>query len=230
MALHNIFGPLREYHKVQPGTLRHTDELFSEWRTNHDLRRLQFYPADGALYTLRNKECLLAITREPQNVVLQDVDRAYRQLTSGQGSYFPDAVAAERSLRHEDTIIINLDGLGLVKLNDQYGFFTVNPKTMNDEQKRVVKRICGPDETNLDLNLGMFAEAGKTLYPTVLMPDFVRRVLKENKQKFLARASWLSSFGDSTSAEARDRCVMYCSYLRGMRKNLDVSQRTNLTQ
>lgn len=219
MALENVTENLLAYKELEPGTFQHVDQLTTERRTDHGLRSQWFYTADGELYTVQNKVHLWAITREPQNLVLQNIDEAYRQLT-GQGNYFSDAKAALVSLEHADTIVVDLKGLKLVKDNDQYGHFVVDPKKvkkLNSEQRRAAQRIYGPDEDKFGLNMEMFAKAGKTPYVFVPMPDYVQSTLRTNDKKFLGRASWLSDFNGSSNFNANVRNVNNHSALRGVR-------------
>lgn len=220
MALENITGNLLSYKELEPGTFQHSDQLSTERRTNHGLRTQWFYTADGEIYTVQKKGCLLAITREPQNLVLQDIDEAYKQLT-GQDNYFPEAEAGRASLEHKDTVVVDLKGLKLVKDNDQYGHFVVDPKKtkkLNYEQKRAAQRIYGPDEENFGLNMEMFAKAGKTPYVFVLMPDYVQGKLRSNDKEFLGRASLLFNFNVNSNFLADDRYVSNHYALRGVRK------------
>src|SRR3989338_6039667 len=128
MTLENVTGNLLAYKKLVPGTFQHVDQLTTERRTNHGLRNEWFYTADGELYTVQEGKHLWVITREPQNLVLKNIDEAYWQLT-GQGNYFPDTEAAQTSLKHKDSVVIDLKELKLVRDGgNQYGYFVVNPK------------------------------------------------------------------------------------------------------
>ena len=221
MALENVTGSLLAYKQLEPGTFLHVDQLTTERRTNHELRNQWFYTADGELYTVQKREHLWVITREPQNLVLENIDDAYRQLTIGKGNYFPDAEAAQFSLEHDDSVVVNLKGLKLVKDNDQYGYFVVDPraiKELNSEQRKAAQRIYGPDEDNFCLNMEMFAEAGKTPYVFVLMPNYVQGALRSNDKKFLGRASWLDSFNGNSLFGADGRSVNLHNALRGVRR------------
>lgn len=220
MALENVTGNLLAYKELEPGSLQDGDKITTERRTSHKLRDRSFYTGDGELYTVQEKECLWAITREPQNLVLQNIDEAYKQLT-GQGNYFPEAEAGRVSLNHEDTIVVDLKGLELVKNNDQYGHFVVNPnavKKLNSEQKKAAQRIYGPDEDNFGLNMEMFAEAGKTPYVFILLPDYVQDTLRRNDEEFLMRASWLVSFNYNSNFNALGCGVNGHLALRGVRR------------
>jgi len=218
MALETVTGSLLAYKELEPGTFQHVDQITTERRDNRGLRDRWFYTADGELYTVQKRKHLWVITREPQNLVLRNIDEAYRQLTS-QGNYFPDAEAAKTSLEHEDSVVIDLKGLRLARDNDQYGHFAVNPravKKLNPEQRRAAQRIYGPDEKKFGLNMEMFAEARKTLYVFVLTPDYVQGALRNNDQKFLGRASWLNYFNNDFYVDVRYVDSRYA--LRGVRR------------
>jgi len=175
---------------------------------------------------------LWAITREPQNLVLQNIDEAYKQLTN-QGNYFPDTEAAQTSLEHKDTVVVNLRELGLVKYNHQHrdGYFEVNPEAvtrLNYEQRKAAQRIYGPDEENFGLNMEMFAEARTNPRVYVLMPDYVQSTLRSNDEKFVGRASWLGSFYNGSIFLADDRYVNYRYNLRGVRRAITVGAKNEV--
>ena len=168
MTLENISGNLLTYKELEKGTFQHSDQLTTERRTNpitedgQDLRNQWFYTADGELYTVQKGKSLWAITREPQNLVLQNIDEAYNQLVQT-GNYFPDAEAGQSALEHDDTIVVDIAGLKLKKNSKEYGHFAVDPRKvnkLNSQQKLAAQRIYGSDEENFGLNMEMFAEAG----------------------------------------------------------------------
>ena len=224
MTLENITGTLLAYKELEPGTFLHVDQLTTERRTNIELRDQSFYAADGAMYTVDRSKPLWVITREPQNLVLQNIDKAYRQLYRlliGQRNYFPDAEAAQSSLEHSGSLIVNLEGLDLVRVNDEYGHFVVDPRNvqqLNSEQKKAAQRIYGPDEDNFGLNMEMFAEAGKTPPVFVLMPDYVQDTLRSNDKAFLGRASLLSGFNVDSSFSALVHGSDFRGRVRGVRR------------
>ena len=227
MVLENITGTLLAYKGLEPGTFLHGDQLTTERRTNIELRNQRFYTADGELYTVQKREHLWVITREPQNLVLENIDDAYRQLTE-KGNYFPDAQAAQTSLDHANTVVVDLKGLKLVKDNDQLGHFVVEPrnvKNLNSEQRKAAQRLYGPDEENFGLNMDMFAEAGQTPYIFVLMPDYVQDTLRSNDKTFLERASWLSNFDLGSTFNAGGRSFGGRGRVRGVRRE-EVARRT----
>ena len=107
---------------------------------------------------------------------------------------------------------------------DEYGHFVIHPKKvkeLNSQQKIVALRIYGPDEENFGLNMEMFAEAKRTPHVFALMPDDVKRTLRSNDKKFLARASWLDmSFIDDSDFCATACCVNYVMACRGVRRGI----------
>ena len=228
MILENVIGDLLAYKGLEPGTFQHVDQITTERRDNLGLRNQCFYTADGELYTVQKGKHLCVITREPQNLVLENIDEAYRQLT-GQGNYFPDVEAAKASLEHEDSVVLDLKGLELLRGNDQYGHFVVNPNALNklnSEQQRAAERIYGPDKESFGLNMKMFVEAGRTPTVYVLMPNYVNGTLRDNNEKFLGRASWLNYFSINSSFNANDRFVFNRDALRGVPRVIAERRRT----
>ena len=221
MTLETITGNLLAYKKLEPGTFQHVYQLTTERSENHALKTGNFYTADGNIYTVQKENVVWAITREPQNLVLENIDEAYRQLTS-QGNYFPNAEAAQSSVDHKDSVVVDLKGLNLVKDNDdQYGYFVVDPKAvkkLNSEQRKAAQRIYGLDEDNFGLNMDLFAEAGKNPCVLVLMPEYVQGTLRSNGKEFLGRASWLNSFYAPSSSNALGHLVARYFDLRGVRR------------
>ena len=220
MTLENITGNLLAYKQLEPGTFLHVDQLTIERRTNIRFRYQRLYAADGAMYTVDRSKPLWVITREPQNLVLQNIDEAYRQLT-GQWNYFPDTESARVSVAHPDSVEVDLKGLELVRDNVEYGRFRVDPRNvqqLNSEQRKAAQRIYGPDEENFSLNMEMFAEAKKTPSVFVLMPDYVQDTLRSNDQEFLGRVSLLSGFNVDSSFSALVCNVGGCDCLRGVRR------------
>jgi len=218
MTLENIAGDLLAYKELEQGTFQHVDQLTTKRRTNPALRSQWFYTADGASYTVQKEKNLWVITRETQNVVLQNIDEAYRQLTA-QGNYFPDAHSAQFLLEHEDSVVVDLKGLELVKVDEQNGYFFLDPtaiKNLNYEQRKAAQRIYGPYEDNFGQNMDMFAKAGKTPRVFVLMPDYVQGTLRSNDQQFVGRVSWLVSLYCNSNFYANGRGVNGHSSLRGV--------------
>ena len=222
MTLETVTGSLLAYKELEPGTFQHVDQLTTERRTNSGLRKQCFYTADGELYTAQKENVVWAITREPQNLVLKNIDEAYRQLRD-HSNYFPDAQEAQTSLNHVDTVVVDLKGLELVKNYDQYGHFVVDPKTvkkLNSEQRKAAQRIYDPDEDNFGLNMEMFAKAGKISYIFVLIPDYVEDTLRRNSTKILGLASWLNNYSSSSHFNADGRNVNNHFALRGVRREV----------
>lgn len=111
--LESIPGDLLAYKQLEPGSMRHGYEITTERRTctdmklSEELRDNPFYTADGQLYTAKKKEVLWGITKLPQNLVLRNIDEAYRQLKET-GNYFPHTEEAKVSFEHADTVVVDL--------------------------------------------------------------------------------------------------------------------------
>ena len=228
MTLETFDGNLKKaYAQIQPGSMLHVDQLTNERRLNpitesgEDLRGQYFYTADGNLYTVRQGEVLWGITREPQNLILQNIGEASHRLTKN-GNYFPNAEEAASSFDHLDTVKVDVWGLELreMEYTQEYGFFVINPgkvKELNDEQKLAATRIFGPDENNFGQNMEMFSRVDKSPYILVLMPDYVGNVLKNNNKEYLARASRLGSYSNP-NFYAYDSELDFHHRIRGVRK------------
>lgn len=211
MVLETVDGDLLKYKELEPDSLEHSDQITTERQTDHSLRGRAFHTADGNLYTIRRNKNLWAVTRLPQNLILSDIDEAYRQLT-GQGNYFPSLRKARRALNHEDTVIVEHEGLELKQdYPEEYGYFVINPRdvgALNSQRRIAAQRVFGPDEKSFYKNIDMFAEARIMPRVYALMPDYVRKVLKESDKKFLMRASWLNDFYYDSNFLALDRSVL----------------------
>ena len=216
--LKTIPGNLLVYGQLQAGTFQHADQLTTERRTNPELRKVALYTADGNVYTSQKNQVLWGITRLPQNLVLQNLPKAYRQLTST-GNYFPAATAAQASFVHPDTVVIEMSGLNLEKDSEEYGHFKLDPtrvKRLSSQQKLAVQRLFGPDEDNFRQNMEMFVKAGITPSVYVLLPEYLQAILEAQKAEFVGRASRLGSFGNGSCFVADVRDVDNDFRLRGV--------------
>ena len=221
MQLETLTGDLRTYRQLEKGTFQHADQLTAERRTNPELRGQWIYTADGNIYGKEKRKDIWAITREPQNLVLQNLEQAFADLTNPLiNNYFPDSAKAKKALRHPDTVIVDVKGLELEKDSVEYGHFVVDPKNvkrLNSQQNLAVLRIFGPDEANLAQNMETFAQAGKSPYVFVLLPSYVNGTLASHGMKYLGRASWL---GDDISFYANSRSINLHDRLRGVRRGV----------
>ncbi len=229
-ALENIEGNLRDaYIQLQPGTMLHSDQLTTERRTDLTLRELSFYTADCNIYHLFKDvkdEVLWGIVREPQNLILQNLDDAFDQFKIS-GNYFSQYQEAYDVFWHDDTVVVEIEALELAKYNDKCGHFGINPKDtkkLNLARRITAQRIFGPDKDNFAENMEMFAKEGINPEIFVLMPDYVKRALHDAGKSYLARASWLGSFdyGSRFIAGGRDIDVNY--RVRGVRRSASVSE------
>ena len=208
-----VAGNLLAYSRLKPGSFQHADEITNLRRTHPDpqkrkeLRENPFYTADGELYTVQKGNVLWGITRLPQNLVLQNLPEAYRQLNEN-SNYFPPVREARVSFGHRDTVVIDVEGLELEGNNSESGRFDINPRNvrrLNSERRKAARRIYGPDQESFGLNMEMFAKAGKSPLVYCLLPEYVQEKLKEERKKFLGRASWLYGFSGHSGFGADDR-------------------------
>jgi hypothetical protein len=204
MTLENVTGTLLSYRQFYPNTVQHVDQITNQRRINPELRYQRFYPADGNLYATKNNGCLFAITREPQNLFLQNVETACQQITN-QGNYFPNSDEANNSFNHENTFVADLNRLRLIQHNSEYGHFVVYSKSirgLSSLQRMIVQRIFGPDKDSFLKNIELFKEAKINPRIYLLMPDYVQNILKKYNHQFLCRPTWLDFlyFGSNFNA------------------------------
>ena len=218
----NISGNLKDaYKQVQPGTLRHVDELMNERRTNAELRTQWFYTGDGVFYFMNEKTPQLAMTREADNLVLRHIDDAFTQLTST-GNYCPDRAEADAAIKAPATEVFNLTQLKLTKENDEFSSMEISTtkyNKLNPEQRRLAERVYGQGD-DFVANMAMLKEAKIDVTRVwVLNPSYVREHAKDSP---LARASWLNYFNNSSDFDAIDRNINYYIRVRGVRREVVV--------
>ncbi len=200
--------------QLQPGTIRHVDELVTERRTNEELRNLWFYTADGELYFMDNDKPKLAMTREADNLVLRHIDDAFPQLTSG-GNYHPALAEATSAIKASTTEVFDLTALNLKKHDDEFSFIevpTTNYDSLNHEQRRLAERVYGKGN-DFVLNMAMLKQSGiNTIKVYVLNPEYVKEHAKSSP---IGRASWLINFDSVSNFYAFVRGIDYDFCVRG---------------
>ncbi len=223
-VLENITGNLKDAYKLSiAGTLLHVDEVMTERRNNEELRVLGFYTADGILYFIKDGKVKLAITREPDNLVLRHIDDAFAQLTAG-GNYQADQAEAERAIKASATEIFDLNERELKRYNDEFSYLeilTTRYDKLSHEMRRLAERVYGKGNDFI-LNMVMLKEAGidsTKLY--VLNPEYVQKHAKDSP---IGRASWLYDFFNSSYFYANDRNIDGSGRVRGVRKKTDNDQ------
>jgi len=233
MSSENFRGSLpHAYNQLKKGTMFHSYDLTTERRTNLALRAEDFYTADGNLYCVERGKVLWGITREPQNLVLQNLAESCLDLSQG-GNYRTESEEARVSLEHPDTVIIDLKGLDLIEIltpNLEYGYFVVDPtkpQNLNSQQSLAAKRIYGPDDDNYRKNLELFAQAGKEPKVFVLLPNYVWRLYSnyarqtlDHTVQYFARISLLDDFNVGSDFSAIFRGPKSNCTVRGERANI----------
>ena len=228
MSLETITGNLRDgYKQLQPGTMLHVDELMNERRTNHDLRDLGIYTADGEVYSLdgARKTPTLRITRELRNPVLLRIDDAFGQLTR-KGNYSVLPHDFEQVLAAPETVRIALPRLRLQGDNKEWRYLEIRTEDgfiktedgyepAKKEEKKVKERFGYTSE-----NLAMLHDSPQKITETLIFflnPDYVRKHAKEGA---IARASWLGSFDGVSQFNAYDRGISNYDRVRGVRRGV----------
>jgi len=233
VILENIAGNLCDAYKMlQQGSMLHSDQLTTERRTNPDLKNSSFYTADFNLYFFdngRSKEVLWGIAREPQNLILQNLDEALHQLKDG--NYLPQPREASDVFLHDDTAAIPIRRLKLLKYNEEFGYFRIYSKDtrkLNHHQKSVARRIFGPDEDNFEKNMEMFAKEKMSPKIYVPLPDYIQEVLREGCKTYLARSSWLHFFYGDSHFDAGFCGIDFIGHVRGIRRDVSISEQEAL--
>ncbi|MEK6863263.1 MAG: hypothetical protein AABW53_01050 [Nanoarchaeota archaeon] len=151
MTLETITGNLRDaYRQLQPGTMLHADELMNERRSNEELCSMSPNAADGAIYFLdgNNRNIpTLAVTREAQNPILQNIDAAFEEFVNQRPYYVPQA-DLERALAAPDTMQIALPELSLYLFKDGMCYFLVKTtpggyEKMNAKDRKFAEHFFG---------------------------------------------------------------------------------------
>src|SRR3989344_2559654 len=128
MALENIEGNLKEaYQQIVPSTMLHSFEIMNERISNHDLRKLSFYTADGLIYFLDGSKGYaprLAITKQSDNLILQNLEEAFGQLTLNR-NYYPDPEQASEAIKAWKTGVFDLTKLKLHHHNSEMSYITI---------------------------------------------------------------------------------------------------------
>ena len=214
-TLENLVGPLAEiFSQFDRSTLRHSDQLTTERRTNPELRNERFYTADSAVYTVekggkkgllgkirsslgRDKEAFLYLGRGETNPVFNNIEEATQQLIRTGNYILPKEKREEIDavITAEDTLKVKLSDLRLQGNNNVFRYFgvdTANYDSLNEHQRRVAERVYGSGDDFVE-NMKMLNEAGmRRTRIYVLNPDYVKRNVPQDGA--LARASRLFDF------------------------------------
>lgn len=224
MNLETITGDLRAYRRLEPGTFRHVDELAKEQLINHDLRNQTFYTADGNIYfTAGFGRPKLAMTREQDNLILNNLDDAFLQLLE-RGNYRVSQEDAERAIDAANTEIFDLLKLTLSGENSEWRYLSIGTSPEKYEQLapedcRLAERVYGKDQTFIDVMQFLVDKGVNETRVYVLAPDYV----KEHASKdAVGRASWRINYSNDFNANGRN--IYYSDRLRGVRCASEASQ------
>ena len=180
-----------------------------------------FWTADGAIYFMRDRKPYFAFTREKQNPLLKNLDKANKKLLKTRNYRVPSD-DLESALADPATEVFDLDRLNLINhspnFRPQEYFYLeapTNPKTysLEDDLRRLVERVYGKGDDFYKV-MAMLAD-GNLLTPRVyvLNPSYVR---KHASASAIGRASWLSDFDLISGFNADVRGVDGHLALRGV--------------
>ena len=225
MALENLVnrqGALAEtYSQLDPNTIQHSAEIMNDRRTDRDLRKKWFWTADFPMYRIEDDEAVLYIAGRENNLIFEYIEEATRQIIRNI-NYVPeqeDIARVVASVESGETLRIKLSDLGLKRENSEWSYFEIDTaeydETLNPEQRKVAERFYGQGDDFVK-NMKMLKEEGisKTRV-NILNLDYVENHVEEDGA--VARACWLSCFGDSSGFLACDWLVdVAYSSLRGV--------------
>ncbi len=220
-AAANIPGSLSiAYQACIPSTFRHVDELVSERREIEGLRQIPFYTADGVLYFMNGERPMVAITREPENLILRHPEDAIIQLYEKE-IYCPSPEEAKQVINMRATAVFDLGELGLkTKRRDSIMSFleisTTEYDQLTPEQRRLTERIYGKG-TDFLWNMDMLKQEGiDTTRIYLSNPDYVQREARDGP---IGQASLLHGHAHNSSSfclAVRD--IQNLSQIRAVRR------------
>lgn len=152
MKIINIQGGFRDYKKLRPGTMYHYDQLHPELLQNPSWWDKWFYVADAFVFFKKDGKKKIALVRERENLVLQQLDWFLDRY--GDEEVYPLTESQlNRVLSSRDTLVLDLEALnpsydnGWIVLNFPiYGEFNATP-----QQDLFLKRRVGQDWRKIHL-------------------------------------------------------------------------------
>ena len=197
-------GPLAEiFPQFEPSTLQEANEIMALRKSMPEIKSEWLWTADFSMYRVEGEDTFLYFAPKEYNLIFRDIKNATSQLLKTD-NYFPskeginEVVAAANSGK---AIKIKISDLQLVKDNDEYGHFDVDPDnldSLNDAQRSFVKTVYGN------------SKPGNRVY--VLTSDYVKEQLKGKEDSAIARASGLGGADDGSRFDARDSVVGFAGY------------------
>lgn len=227
--LENIIGPLAvsfpqlDRPTIQHGAQIHRARIDAEDPLRAILMKASFYTADFALYRVEERDVILYLAKEENNLIFDNIAEATAQLLSKK-NYFPDKEGIDSVVSSGTTVKINLSNVNLKRLEVTGPFWaeisyleidTEKYAGLTEDEKRLTGVIYGQDDefkNNMqDLNKNGIKQA--RIY--VLSPDYVRENIR--KHGVIARACRLSFFECDAGFDAGGRTVGNAKfYLRGV--------------
>ncbi len=173
--------------QLQPGTMRHVDELNEEYQANFidadgtDLGRVWLYAADGGLYSVVNGIPTLSLVRADHNPILRHINDALQVTTTGD-RFRPNFKEVQQALKADSTLHIDLTQLSLIDYSEEHQCLVVPTEKnhgLNKEGEKLARRVFG--NTIFDQKREIFRDAGiSELEIYVVGPNYVREFASEH--------------------------------------------------
>ncbi len=239
MTIESIVGNLNDaYSQLVPGTFYTTRQLMDERCAPVDTperreRRSEWhYAADGHIYTVEGNKVEWSITDENNNLILQNLETAFRELTQNH-NYRPSNEASHAARSAASTLRVDMSFLRLSGEENEWRYLAIETATGRiksgeeyvalNETERAVLNHLGYTAANLaELQKAKIRETRIN----VLNPVYVKTKVAEDPQKrdSVARASWLSNFDIFSSFSAYGRNINYNDRVRGVRRESVVAK------
>lgn len=197
--------------KLERESIQHADEINAARITDEALRHKWFYTADFPLYKIERGNEILRLARGKYNLIFDYPEEAASQLRETR-NFVPEKKDITRVVRAQSTLKVVLPALELARYNDEFGYFKVGTsprqyEKLTPERKKLVGRVFGEGAKGKKY-LKLLKDSGiNSTRIYALMPDYVKKTIEEKKVPALARAGWLSGFGNSSSFDADVRSI-----------------------
>ena len=206
----------KTFSKLDPDTIQHASGITNDRRTLEDkekrqeLRNKWFWTADSSLYRVEDGEAVLYFGNRDTNLIFKNIDEATIQLLRD-NNYVPsreDIKSVVDSVETGNTLRIKLSELELKGDNNEWKYFDIDTSdydNLNSTQREFAENIYGQGDDFIK-NMEMFEKAGKFITRVyVFNPDYIKENVEEDGA--IARASWLSNFGNDSDFYAYGRDV-----------------------
>jgi len=196
-------------------TIQHSDEIQVDRFTEIDVKENDavlpnqwFWTADFPMYMMENKEAVLYMGRNKDNLVFDNIVEATTQLREKNNYFINDRKNIDSVVNSDTTLKVVLSDLNLKKLDGEWSYFEISTEKydkLNTSQRTLAERVHGKGQAFKN-SMNMLHKAGKSITRIyVLNPDYVKKNVPENGA--IARASALNGFNNNSNFNASNRYV-----------------------